>query len=392
MSAMSTRTDPLPARGPPPNARMGPPPPPKAFPPRDSSDHQTSLNPDALPHHAVPARKSLDDRRSPPQPSAAAVRQLNNGGSVSMDDGRRQVSNGVPATSRSSIDDRRKSQPQPVTQAEINHLQAQVNAHPQDAKTALLLAKKLVEAASVLASENGRLDARATAKNREKYILDAHRRVKKLVNHGYPEAMFYLADCYGQGALGLEVDTKEAFSLYQAAAKAGHAQAAYRTAVCCEMGPDEGGGTRRDLQKAVQWYRRAAQLQDVAAMYKLGIVLLKGLLGQQKNVTEAQIWLKRAAERADKANPHALHELGVLYEPDSPDPDVRAKIIPDENYSRELFLKAAGFGYKASQARLGQAYEYGSLGLPIDARSSIAWYSKAAAQGDHLAELALSGW
>ena len=82
----------------------------------------------------------------------------------------------------------------------------------------------------------------------------------------------------------------------------------------------------------------------------------------------------------------------MLYEPDNTDPAVKAKIIPDEKYARELFLQAAGLGYKFSQLRLGQAYEYGSLGCPIDARSSIAWYSKAAAQGEHGAELALSGW
>lgn len=343
---------------------------------------QPAQNPDALPAHPPPVRPGLMNQSSPPAAKPVPIRQYNGAPSSSHQS----------TPSRSSIDDRRRSQTQPVTLAEIGKLQAQVNAHPQDYKTGLLLAKKLVEASNVLASENGRLDAKTTAKNREKYIYDAHRRIKKLVSQGYPEAMFYLADCYGQGMLGLEVDTKEAFNLYQQAAKAGHGPSAYRTAVCCEMGPEEGGGTRRDIQKAVQWYRRAAQLQDVPAMYKLGVILLKGLLGQQKNIGEAETWLKRAAERADKANPHALHELGVLYEPNNLDPVVRAKIIPDQKYSCELFKRAAGLGYKTSQLRLGQAYEYGALGLPIDARSSIAWYSKGAAQGEHSAELALSGW
>lgn len=368
-----------------PNSNMDPPqsaPPTGRMPPLPN-------NPDALPHHAVPVRPGLTGQSPNPQnamanpaPRPAPVRQY-----------------GTPTqqpqkspSPRSSLDTRRQSQSLPVTQIEISRLQAEVNAHPQDHAKALLLAKKLVEASSVLASENGRLDPRQTAKNREKYIMDAHRRIKKLVTHGYPDAQFYMADCYGQGLLGLEVDTKEAFNLYQAAAKGGHAQAAYRTAVCCEMGPEEGGGTRRDLQKAFQWYRRAAQLQDVAAMFKLGMILFKGLLGQPRNIGESEIWLKRAAERADRDNPHALHELGMMYEPDNTDPAIKAKIIPDEQYSRELFMKAAKLGYKQSQCRLGQAYEYGSLGLPIDARSSIAWYSKAAAQGEHSAELALSGW
>jgi TPR repeat protein len=31
---------------------------------------------------------------------------------------------------------------------------------------------------------------------------------------GYPEAMFYLAECYGNGSLGLTVDHDRAFNLY----------------------------------------------------------------------------------------------------------------------------------------------------------------------------------
>ncbi|KAF2149462.1 hypothetical protein K461DRAFT_281843 [Myriangium duriaei CBS 260.36] len=356
-----------------------------------SANSSTNSNPDALPQHPVPVRPGLMNggynNQSPQNRREQDPRMA--GPPQAQPQAR---SHPPPAGSASPTDSRRSSVHVPVTQAEINQLQSLVNAHPQDAATALLLAKKLVEASNVLASENGRLDARQTSKNRERYIFDAHRRVKKLVSSGYPDAMFYLADCYGQGLLGLEEDPKEAFTLYQQAAKAGHGQAAYRTAMCCEIGPDEGGGTRRDPQKAVQWYRRAAQLQDVAAMYKLGVICLKGLLSEPKNVVEAERWLKRAADKADKENPHALHELGMLYEPDHADRDVRAKIIPDEKYSRELFFRAAQMGFMKSQFRLGQAYEYGALGLPVDARNSIAWYSKSAAQGEHQAELALSGW
>jgi TPR repeat protein len=158
------------------------------------------------------------------------------------------------------------------------------------------------------------------------------------------------------------------------------------------MGPDEGGGTRKDFPKAVQWYRRAATLGDTAAMFKIGVVLLKGLLGEQKNVAEAINWLKRAAERADKDTPHALHELAGLYDTGNTAPEIRNKIVADDSYALELLERAAALGYKFSQFRLGQAYEYGHLGLDIDNRLSITWYTRAAAQGEHQAELALSGW
>jgi TPR repeat protein len=273
----------------------------------------------------------------------------------------------------------------PVTYLELNDLREHVKSNPTDYKTQFKLAKRLVEAAAVLSDEEGNADQKTRNKNREKFIFEAHKNIKKLVQHSYTEAMFYLADCYGTGQLGLAVDHKEAFNLYQAAAKLGHPAAAYRTAVCCEVG---GEGSRRDPLKAVQWYRRAAALGEVGAMYKLGMVLLRGLLGQQSSVGEAVIWLNRAADHADEENPHAVHELALLHEMPPPG----GKIIKDEKYSLQLYERAAKMGYPRSQTRLGKAFETGLLNVPIDDRASIHWYSKAAAQGDAEAELALSAW
>lgn len=252
--------------------------------------------------------------------------------------------------------------------------------------SAIKLAKRLVEAMDVLVPNIP--DPRGRQKSRERYANDAHKILKKLSQAQNAEAMFFMADCLGRGIFGQEPDNKEAFTLYQSAAKLGNGAAAYRTAVCCEIGNEEGGGTRKDPLKAIQWYKRAAMLGDTPAMYKVGMILLKGLLGQQKNPREAVGWLKRAAERADVENPHALHELGLLYESAQPND----AIVRDEGYAFSLFNQAADLGYKFSQFRLGAAYEYGLMGCPIDPRSSIMWYSKAATQEEHQSELALSGW
>jgi TPR repeat protein len=88
-------------------------------------------------------------------------------------------------------------------------------------------------------------------------------------------------------------------------------------------------------------------------------------------------------------NPRALHELGLLYEaPQTTD----SSVFRDETYSFSFFQQAADLGYKFSQFRLGCAYEYGLFNCPIDPRQSILWYSRAAAQGEHQSEMALSGW
>jgi TPR repeat protein len=328
-------------------------------------------NPDALPHHPAPFRPGHDQASKP-----APVRQYSAPESIPAPAAPQPMT--VPGGTAQA----------PVTIEEIQRLQQQARANPSDQKTQLLLAQKLVEASTVLVGDNSRLDPKTKAKAKEKYVLDAHKILKKLVSAGYSEAQFFLADCHGEGRMGLEVDPKEAFSLYHSAAKQGHAQSAYRVAVCCEIGQEEGGGTKRDPFKAVQWYKRAAALGDTPAMYKMGMINLKGLLGQARNPREGISWLKRAADRADEENPHALHELALMYQ-NAGGNDI---IVRDEQYASQLFHQAAELGYKFSQFRLGAAYEYGLMGCPIDNRTSIIWYTRAAAQGEHQSELALSGW
>ncbi|KAL8629986.1 hypothetical protein Q9189_004301 [Teloschistes chrysophthalmus] len=341
-----------------------------------------SSNPDALPAHPAPIRPGLVQGTGSIQPSRPPpVRQYSEGSSSrteTMPIQKAQISRNPHKDDKATT----------VTYAELDRLRQVIKNNPSDNKTQLLLAKKLVLAASVLADEDGRADARTKSKNRERFVSDAYKLAKKSAQSGYTEAMFYLGDCYTRGQLGLEPDPKEAFAQYQAAAKLGHAQAAYRVAVCCEMGLEDGGGTKRDPVKAIQWYQRAATLGDTPAMYKMGVIQLKGLLGQTKNNKQALKWLQRAAEGADEENPHALHELALLYESSQPND----AIIKDEAYAKQLFTQSANLGYKFSQFRLGCAHEYGLLGCAIDPRQSIAWYSKAAVQEEHQSELALSGW
>ena len=349
--------------------------PPAGLPPNPSPPQQA--NPDALPSHPTPVRPGLMadsvvsvTNRPPP------VRTYGGASPAPM------MSNSGPPSSAPPSE----LPPDPVTTEELERLRVIVKADPNDQETALRFAKRLVEASEVLIPNVA--DPKTRARSRDRYLADAHKVLKKLASAQNRDAMFFLADCLGRSLFGNEADNKEAFTLYQSAAKLGHAAAAYRTAVCCEIGHEDGGGTRKDPLKAIQWYKRAATLGDTPAMYKMGMIQLKGLLGQPKNPREAIGWLKRAADQATVENPHALHELGLLYESAQPN-DV---IIRDEKYAFSLFKKAAELGYKFSQFRLGCAYEYGLMGCPIDPRLSIMWYSKAAMQEEHQSELALSGW
>ncbi|KAI8996950.1 hypothetical protein BDB01DRAFT_713281 [Pilobolus umbonatus] len=257
----------------------------------------------------------------------------------------------------------------------------------EDPRLLLDFAKFLLEAVKQLKVEGN--DPKRIRKTREAMLLEAQKIVKKIAAHagmgkqGHSEAIFFLANCYGSGAMGLQVDPEKSFALYFQGSKQSHPGCTYRAGVCYEMGV----GTKKDKNHAMQFYRKSANLGEPSGMYKLGMILLKGLMGQPKNPREGISWLKRAAQIADEDHPHSLHELGLAYEKEG-----IASVIPDLNYSRELFTQAAQYGYAPSQFKLGLAYENGFLNCPVDPRRSIAWYSKAAEQGDVDAEFALSGW
>ncbi|KAH8885711.1 HCP-like protein [Thozetella sp. PMI_491] len=379
-----------------PNARRMSPPgglPTGPAPYRPGAQPQGGPNPDSLPSHPTPVRPGLMpnsvvnlSNKPPPVRNYGNTQPQQN--MMPQQQQQQQQQGPPPPASQMTGHGAAPAKPveAPVTIQELEHLRAVVKADATDQASALRLAKRLVEAADVLVPNLP--DPKSRGRARERYLLDAQKILKKLASASNPDAMFFLADSLGRGLFSGEPDNKEAFTLYQSSAKLGHAAAAYRTAVCCEIGNEEGGGTRKDPLKAIQWYKRAATLGDTPAMYKVGMILLKGLLGQPRNPREAVGWLKRAAERADTENPHALHELGLLYESAQPND----AILRDEPYAFTLFKKAAELGYKFSQFRLGCAYEYGLMGCPIDPRLSIMWYSRAATQEEHQSELALSGW
>jgi TPR repeat protein len=293
--------------------------------------------------------------------------------------------------------------PRALTVQEFETMRQQARNQPQNLKLQLQLVKKYVEASTALTSKysdgntpaSGPVDAKTERRNADSWLSMANKLTKKLVSQQYPEAIFYSGTCYSSGTMGLEPDYDRAYELYSKAAKLEHPEATYRLAVCNEIG----AGTKRDPLKALQNYRRAASLGDVSAMYKLGMISLNGLLGQRRSFPEAITWLQRAADKADSETPHAVHELGLLYErADSLDLAAMGEdgkpivFVKDEKKAYDLFVKAAKLGYPPSQFRLGCAYEYGTLGCQINPKRSIAWYSKAAEKGEPESELALSGW
>lgn len=275
----------------------------------------------------------------------------------------------------------------PYTRAFVDDYRNRMKVDP-DPEAQFAFAKYLIEAAKKIGDEISRTDPRHGRKYRDSLLAESLRNIKKLAEakEPYADAQFFLANLYGTGQLGLQVDHEKAYYLYLMASKDNHPAATYRAAVCCELG----AGTKRDSKRSVLFYRKAAALGDTAAMYKLALILLNGTSEQPRNPREAFVWLRRAASQADEDNPHALHELALLHE--RPNNNSGGVIPHDPHMAREYLTQAAQLSYAPSMFKLGHCHEFGTLGCPIDPRRSIAWYTRAAERGDPEAELALSGW
>ena len=250
-----------------------------------------------------------------------------------------------------------------------------------------------IESSSTLIS-NGNNNLGDTHSNREKvtsddlkrqFLKEAQHYLKKLSAKGYSDAQYLLADAYSSGVFG-KVENKESFILFQAAAKHGHVESAYRASHCLE----EGLGTTRDSRKALNFLKFAASRNHPSAMFKLGLYSFYGKMGLPNDVNTKQNgikWLSRAAARANELTCAAPYELAKIFEKGFLD-----IIIPDEKYAMELYIQAATLGHVPSACLLGKIYETGNSVVPQDVSLSVHYYTQAALQGDPVAMLGLCAW
>ena len=215
-------------------------------------------------------------------------------------------------------------------------------------------------------------------------LREARNILQKLSDRSYPFAQYYLADGYASGLFNKGVPNNDhAFPLFIAASKHGHAEAGYRAALCYEFG----WGCRKDLQKAVQFYRQSASKNHPGAMSRLGLACMVGDMGLTNRYREGLKWLKRAAESADFQYNSAPYELGLLHETGYGD-----DIFRDPSYAAQLFTQSADLGHVEANFRLGDAYEHGKLDCPKDPALSVHFYTGAAQRGHPLAMMALCAW
>ena len=152
----------------------------------------------------------------------------------------------------------------------------------------------------------------------------------------YPDnyaALFFLGVNYYNGTNGAVKDVKRAIDLFMRAAEAGSSEAANLLGIVYRDG--EKGIIVQDYEAAVKWFLRAAEMGNAEAMHSLYLRYQFGQ-GVQQSDSEALLWLTKGAEA----------------------------------------------GHAICQRILGECYEYGDFGLPVDKTQAFSWCEKAALQND----------
>ena len=162
-----------------------------------------------------------------------------------------------------------------------------------------------------------------------------------------------------------------------------------------------GKGVAQDLEKAEEWYQKAAERGYVPAINDYAVATLeqfapfeeevaritKSFVGEDEDVLrlkkETEVLRKNVKERtvrvlqllAEYGNPTTQFNLGIMciYDYDGLPEDLKKP--------EEWFQKAANQGHVPAQYYLARTYEEGLGGVTPDLEKALEWYTKAAKPG-----------
>ncbi len=182
------------------------------------------------------------------------------------------------------------------------------------------------------------------------------------------QAMFDVAQAYRKGD-GVTLNLEKAFEWYQKAANLGHAQAMSNLGVCYGFGK----GVAQNDARAVQWYKKAAKSGRAQAMYNLGFRYGSGK-GVAQNDARAVKWYKKAAKLG---HAKAMNNLGVRY-------GSGKGVAQNDALAVKWYKKAAKLGHDKAMNNLGSRYFLG-LGVDPNKELGLQWIEKAAEAGNNRA-------
>ena len=138
-----------------------------------------------------------------------------------------------------------------------------------------------------------------------------------------------------------------------------------------------GDGVPKDSDKALEFYRQAADMGHPQAQEDLGLIYYTGY-GVEQNFVEAVKWYKKAALQG---RIKSAYDLGIMH--------CRGEGTPvDDSEGAKWILVAAEAGSAEAQWALALMYGRGQ-GVARDRETAMGWIQRAANQGDATAKNAL---
>ncbi len=172
-----------------------------------------------------------------------------------------------------------------------------------------------------------------------------------------PEDLFILGRRFETGK-GVAVSLRDAAIWYRHAANLKHVEAMFRLAEILIQNP----AYKNSYDITVEWYTKAGDLGHVDAMYKAGMCYAYGNGSTSVNRYSAKQWFKKAAE---KGHLEAMYEAGVI------------RAASDQKEAVASYVKVASLGHVKGMYQLGRCFEKG-LGVAKDDAKAVEWYTKAA--------------
>jgi TPR repeat protein len=153
-----------------------------------------------------------------------------------------------------------------------------------------------------------------------------------------------------------------------------------------------GLGVQPDFERAVFWFRKAADQNNPYAERRLGLAYSLGHDDVAPDAEQADIWYQKAisgfSKAADGGDVMAQYLLGSMYsEGKGTEPDA---VTGNFWFQKAManFREAAEQGKPSAQYWFGEMY-FSGQGVSREVDQAIVWFSKAAEQGDLDAQLQL---
>lgn len=235
-------------------------------------------------------------------------------------------------------------------------------------KMVISTAKKIVETA-IMNVLNGKTKGRHHPEVVEAIFAATYNLpASRYQNTSFSEAYSLLGKIYETGVLA-EKSLKKALMYYKISAEHSNPFGCYRLAHFYENGI----ACKKQGKKAAYFYKLSANGGCCRGMHRYAMILMEGIYGCKQDVKGAVFYLEQARKLSSPQYPHALYDLGMCYEGSIPIPQHVIKDIP---YALEIYQEGDSIGCYRSTLRLGEAYNYGKLGLKMNTQTALAYYTK----------------